>query len=100
MTERFNVEVDADLKDLIPNFLTNRNKEVRDLAAALEKNDFEALRLIGHNMKGVGGGYGFGGITELGLEVEKAAKQQDLLEVRACLERYQSYLQHVDVVFV
>ncbi len=66
MTQKVIVEVDADLADLVPNFLANRQKDLQQIAAALERADNDALRIIGHNMKGVGGGYGFSDITEFG----------------------------------
>jgi HPt (histidine-containing phosphotransfer) domain-containing protein len=100
MSNQILVQVDADLKDLIPNFLTNRDKEAKELELALKKSDFEALRIIGHNMKGVGGGYGFGAITDLGQEIENAAKERDDTHILDCLMRYRAYLSSVNVVFV
>lgn len=100
MTETLKIEVDSELKDLIPTFLANRRKEVEELARALERRDFDAIRIIGHNMKGVGGGYGFNGITDLGLEVEDAARGQDTSGIHGCLERYRDYLGRLSVIFV
>jgi HPt (histidine-containing phosphotransfer) domain-containing protein len=100
MSEQITVEVDSDLKELIPNFLANRRKESMELEQAVMREDFEALRMIGHNMKGVGGGYGFQQITDLGLEIENAAKHRDGERVRQCLQRYRAYLESVNVVFV
>jgi len=56
--EKIVVHVDIDLEDLIPGFLDNRQKDIRNLESALQENDFETLRSIGHNLKGVGGGCG------------------------------------------
>ena len=64
------VYVDADLQDLIPGFLGNRHRDAERLLAAARSNDFESARIIGHGMKGSGGGYGFPRITELGDKVE------------------------------
>jgi HPt (histidine-containing phosphotransfer) domain-containing protein len=100
MAEQITVEVDSDLKDLIPNFLANRRKESMELEQAVMREDFEALRMIGHNMKGVGGGYGFQQITDLGIEIEDAAKHRDGERVRRCLQRYRVYLESVSIVFV
>jgi hypothetical protein len=44
---------------------------------ALEKQDFETIRILGHTMKGTGGGYGFDTISEMGRALEEAAKTQD-----------------------
>ena len=76
--EKIVVHVDIDLEDLIPGFLDNRQKDIQKLESALQENDFETLRSIGHNLKGVGGGYGFSDITEMGAEIEVGARANDL----------------------
>lgn len=100
MTEKVIVEVDADLADLVPNFLANRQKDLQQITAALERVDNEALRIIGHNMKGVGGGYGFGDITEFGKHIETAASDGNHAAVRKLLDEYRHYLANVEVRYV
>lgn len=100
MTAKVTVEVDADLADLVPNFLANRQKDLLHITAALDRNDMEALRIIGHNMKGVGGGYGFNDITEFGKNIEAATKTRDTTKIRAELQQYQSYLANLEVRYV
>ena len=51
------VKVSKDLEDLIPTYLTNRNKELDVLRQALAGGDFEQMRQIGHRMRGVGVSY-------------------------------------------
>lgn len=94
------VEVDADLADLVPNFLANRQKDLLQIAAALEKSDGAALRIIGHNMKGVGGGYGFGEITEFGRLIETVAKDYNHDAIRAIYDEYKEYLANLEVRYV
>jgi len=72
-TARLSVEVAGELRDLIPRFLANRRVEIENLRAAVARGDPEAARRIGHTLKGVGGGYGFGEITRLGAAIEAAA---------------------------
>ena len=100
MTQKIIVEVDADLADLVPNFLANRQKDVQQISAALERADNKALGIIGHNMKGVGGGYGFGDITEFGKHIEAAAKDNNQAALRELLSKYQQYLANVEVRYV
>ena len=100
MTQKITIEVDADLADLVPNFLANRQKDLRLIETALEKNDMEALRIIGHNMKGVGGGYGFNGITEFGKHIEEAAKTRNIDNIHNQLQQYRSYLDNLEVRYV
>jgi len=97
--EKILVSVDSDLEDLIPGFLENRSKEIETLGNALEQEDFEALRSIGHSLKGVGGGYGFEKMSELGAEIEILAKDSDIQGIQQVIVRYTDYLQRVEVVF-
>ena len=53
------VIVDCELKDIIPGFFDDWKKEIRLMQKALEKGDYEFIRSIGHNMKGVGGACGY-----------------------------------------
>ena len=100
MTQKIVVEVAADLADLVPNFLANRQKDVQQIISALERADNKALSIIGHNMKGVGGGYGFGDITEFGKHIESAAKDDNQAALRELLTQYQQYLANVEVRYV
>ena len=93
------VIVDVDLEDLIPGFLENRTKELATLRTALEGADYQSVQSIGHSMKGVGGGYGFDGITELGRDLEGAAKIQDRDGIAALVEKYADYLDRIEVKY-
>lgn len=100
MDNRIIVRVDADLEDLIPEFLENRKKDLQHLRELLEKKDWEGIRSIGHTMKGIGGGYGFDGITEIGAALEQVAREQNLSAAQELLDRLEDYLDRVEVVFV
>ena len=98
--EKITVEVDEDLEDLIPGFLENRKADISKLRQAAETADFENLRSIGHSLKGVGGGYGFETMSELGAQIETAAKSQQLDEIKDCIDQLDKYLQHVEIKYV
>ena len=93
------VQVDADLEDLIPEFLDNRREDIRTLTEALSRLDFETIRRIGHSMKGAGGGYGFDAITDRGRAIEEAAKVQNGSVIREEIAALSNYLQRVEVVY-
>ena len=93
------VYVDADLQDLIPGFLGNRHRDAERLLAAARSNDFESARIIGHGMKGSGGGYGFPRITELGDKVEQAAVRQDKAAIAKLAEELSHYLNSIKIEF-
>lgn len=58
---------------------------MKSISELLEKNDFENIRIIGHSMKGSGGGYGF--------------KENNIDEIEKQNNRLISYLDRVEVVF-
>ncbi|MFT7457897.1 MAG: HPt (histidine-containing phosphotransfer) domain-containing protein [Planctomycetota bacterium] len=97
--EKIIVNVDEDLEELIPGFLENRNKDVQFLREALSTGDTAKLQSIGHSLKGVGGGYGFDGLSEIGASIESAAKDKDLGQIEGLVNDMADYLQRIDVVF-
>src|SRR5574340_879266 len=93
------VTVDAELKELIPRYLENRAGDVNAILDALGKSDFETIRILGHGMKGSGGGYGFDRITDIGRTVETAAKEGDAGEIRRQVEELRLYLEQVEIAY-
>src|SRR5262249_61091759 len=70
------VYIDPDLAEIIPGFLENRRRDVQILQTALRQNDMETIRVVGHRMKGDGGGYGFNKTRAIGEKLEDAAARQ------------------------
>jgi HPt (histidine-containing phosphotransfer) domain-containing protein len=93
------VTVAKDLADLIPVFFKNRHKELETLRAALDGEDFEQLRHIGHRMKGVGNSYGFAAVSEIGKRIEDSARSAQRGPIDACIAEYAEYLSKVQVVY-
>lgn len=93
------VTIDADLEDLIPDYLENRRQDCQAVLRGLEKGDYEGIRVLGHTMKGTGGGYGFDAITEMGKALEEAAKQQDTEATRLVVSQLEHYLQAIEIVY-
>ena len=97
--EKIIVKIDPDLEALIPGFLNNRSKDLTTLRTALTEKNYQSMQSIGHSLKGVGGGYGFAGMSEIGAAMEKAAKSQALEELKEHIDRYANYLAAVEVVY-
>jgi HPt (histidine-containing phosphotransfer) domain-containing protein len=93
------VHVDPDIEDLIPGFLENRHKDIKNIGAALAQGDFETIRFLGHSMKGAGGSYGFDAITDIGKSLEQAAIAQDAGEIKKSLQELFAYLDSIEVVY-
>ena len=99
MNDKIRVSIDPDLEDLIPGFLGNRRQDVERIRTLLAGADFDEVRLIGHSMKGSGGGYGFDPITDCGARIEEAALLEDGLGVEAAVSALADYLARVEPVF-
>lgn len=85
------------LESLIPRYLERRRADLTTIRQAVEAGDFEAITMIGHSMKGSGGGYGFDLVTECGGRIEDAAGVGDAVGVLAATELLEHYLDTVVV---
>jgi PAS domain S-box-containing protein len=93
------VEVDADLSDLIPDYLVHKRADSTALDAAIERSDFTAIGALGHRMKGDGGSYGFDPISEIGAHLMDAARRRDGSDARRLAYQFADYLARIEVVF-
>jgi len=93
------VKISAELRELAPRFLAHRRGDVDRLREAIDRADFEAVRAIGHAMKGSGAAYGFDDITLLGDEIERLAKSGDATALDAAVKNLTEYLDSVEVTF-
>jgi len=98
-SEKVRIRIDRDLKDLIPDYLKNRRKDLLDYQQALEKGDFDSIGVLGHSMKGSGGGYGFNDLSSIGRAIEKAAKNRDKESVRKSIIDLTDFLKKLEVVY-
>jgi len=97
--EKILVKVDPDLEELIPGFLENRGKDLVKLRTAMERNDLPAIQGIGHSLKGVGGGYGFMRLSEIGAGMEDAAKAGNAAPLPDLINALADYLNRVVVEY-
>ena len=93
------VVADEDIADLIPGYLEHRAEDVAAIHSAIDGGDFEVVRVLGHSMKGSGGGYGFDGVTEIGAALEAAGKEADPVAATHALAALEDYLRRVEVIY-
>ena len=98
-SDRIVVQVDPEIQEIVPIFLQNRRDDVESILKDLQHGDFETIRVLGHSMKGAGGGYGFDGITDIGHYLEQAAKERNSEMVRKQVECLADYLERVVVAY-
>ena len=97
--EKIIVQVDSDLEDIIPIFLENRHKDIKCMLECLKQSDYESIRILGHSMKGAGGGYGFDTITDIGSSLEQAAKDKNFEKIRKLVDELTTYLARAEGVY-
>ncbi len=84
------------LAEQTPAYLANCRQNVIALREALDRSDFEAMAILGHNLRGSGGGFGFQAITDFGAGLEQAASDADQDEARKLLSALSSYLDSLE----
>ena len=97
--EKIVVKADADLEDIIPGFLQHRLEDINKIREAMAQNDYDIIRVLGHSMKGTGGGYGFDAITDIGRSIEEAAKERNIEDIGQSVNDLSSYLDRVEVIY-
>jgi HPt (histidine-containing phosphotransfer) domain-containing protein len=98
-SDRVTVRITRDFEDIVPGFLANRKKDIQTLRRALADKDFGTIKLLGHRMKGDGGGYGFDRITEIGGAMELAAARQDHAASEQHIEQLEQFLTLVHIEY-
>jgi len=93
------VQCDPDLEDLIPGYMSNRDKDIIAMRECLTSGNFEKIRTIGHSMKGSGGGYGFDAITDFGDRIENAALASESNKIDQVVRELEDYVHRVEVVY-
>lgn len=93
------VRVEPRLQKILPNFLAKREEDLVSMAEALQRGDYEAIRVFGHRMKGTGGSYGLDWISVTGKSLENAAKKKNGAFAKALLDSFSDYLKMIIVVY-
>ncbi len=96
--QRVTVEVDPDLIDLIPDFLTRKRADLQTLKGALESGDLTTIASLGHKIKGEGGSFGFDTMSEIGAALEASAKKGDRASAQQLVTDLFNYLEKIEVV--
>lgn len=99
MPDRMIVEVDEDLSDLIPGFLTHKRADIDTIMEAVTRRDYAEIGRIAHRIKGEGGSYGFESMTEMARGLEQAVAIRDESAVTTLARQMLSYLDRVEVVY-
>ena len=81
--------------EVVQKYVTRRFNDVEVCWSAIKNNDFIKVAELAHQMKGNGSSFGFPLITEIGGELEVAAKSSDVEKINNHLEKLQHFLNSV-----
>ena len=104
MNKQILVQVDAELEELIPNYFSNLRKDIKSIRVAIAGGDLKTSQVLGHNMKGSGGSYGFEFISEVGALIEKASLSKETEATESIIEKQLSqvedYLSSIKIEYI
>ncbi len=86
---------DADLVELIDEFVDGLEADVESMRRELENGDHDGLRRLAHQMKGAGGSYGYPMLTGAAMRLEGAAKAKDAEAGTIALDKLEAFCQSV-----
>lgn len=96
---RITLHIDQGLKEIVPGFLENRRRDIQTIETSLQENNLASIQVIGHRMKGDGGGYGFDAISMIGAALEQASAREDRSAIRRHTAELVNFLDRVTVVY-
>lgn len=99
MSEKILVSIDADLEEIIPTFLENRQKDISKIDQALASMDLKAIETIAHKLAGNAGSYGLDDLGEIGAQLESACQAADKEAVNSLCASYKDYLSRLEIKF-
>jgi len=92
------VSVDPEIVDLAERFLKNRRAQAHEWRTAVATGDTQALRRLGHELKGTAGAFGLHSLSSMAVELENAVAKGNLAAAGDALERMIEFLDQVAVV--
>jgi PAS domain S-box-containing protein len=86
------------LTERTPAYLKSIRESVLTMGEALDRSDFTAVTILGHNMRGSGGAFGFQTITDIGAGLEQAAENADADSSRKWVTELSCYLDRLVII--
>jgi hypothetical protein len=97
MRMKIRLEVEPSLKELVPDFLENRRRDLERMRRALQAGDLAAIRDVGQNIRCFSRVYGFDDLTALGEEIRCAADECSTMRIVSLQGKLADYLSRVEI---
>jgi len=90
------IEEDPDLVDLVGHFINKLPSLISNLRQAYMSRDWDSVKLQTHDLKSVGGGYGFPQITTVSANMEFSLAKNEPLALEKCLDELDSLRERIE----
>ncbi|MBF0112907.1 MAG: response regulator, partial [Desulfamplus sp.] len=102
------VEIDADLEDLIPSFMIDKKSEIEQIeemiikseSPFLTENSYKMIQKLGHKLKGGFNMYGFKEQASIGSAIEEAAREHDFQAIKNSINLLKSSLKNIEIRYI
>lgn len=91
------IEVDPDLKDILPGFIESRREILNGIAQRLDAGDFEELRRLAHVLSGSLGMYGFQWASDLAHRIEIEAQSRNAARIADLLATLKRHFETMEI---
>jgi signal transduction histidine kinase/DNA-binding NarL/FixJ family response regulator len=89
------LDQEPELDDIISKFVDKLPDIIADIRAAGKANDWQKLQELIHNLKGMGGGFGFPQLSEQAAIIEKQIRQNNINAVAQSIEELTVLSRHI-----
>jgi HPt (histidine-containing phosphotransfer) domain-containing protein len=98
--QHLTAEVDAELADLMPQYLSNRWVDLREMRRCLADERYSEIVAITHRIRGTAASYGFLGLGDIADALQQAARDGDGGAIECRLDDYDLYMRTVIIRYV
>ncbi len=88
---------DPAVLELLPRYLERRVEDIQTMRDDLAREAFDPVAHLAHRMRGSGAAYGVPFVTQIGKQIEHAARQLDAAAIADGLDRLAAYLPRIRI---
>ncbi|WP_027177700.1 Hpt domain-containing protein [Maridesulfovibrio bastinii] len=99
MSQKYKVTVDSELEEIMPRYIEIRLNELEELEKYLAEKNAEAVRMLGHRLKGTGASYGIEELTDIGAAIEDIAKTGSFAGIAEHTKRLRYILENIEIEY-
>ena len=98
MADEIVLEVDDPaVQALLPSYLRRRADDLQTMRDALGRDAWDHIATLAHRMRGSGAAYGMPFVTQIGRQLERAARAADAGVIGDALDQLDAYLGRVRI---